>query len=171
LAASPFLAYLLLEFHFREALALAVLAGLTDWLDGLLARRFHTSSRLGVILDPIADKALLVTAFLTLGYIRLIPAWMMYLVIGRDVMIIAGALFLRAMRDIPAFLPSPLGKVSTVFQIALVLVVLFEKSIKDGELSWIRMVLYCSAFFTIASGADYVRRGIQMGMRKSIAAR
>jgi cardiolipin synthase len=166
LAAAPVLAYFLLQSRFQEALGLALLAGLTDWLDGFLARKLHVSGKMGVVLDPIADKTLLVTLFLTLGYIRLVPRWVVALVIGRDVMIVVGALLLRAFRHVRQFVPSPLGKVSTFFQIVLVLLVLLELCFKTETLSWLeKAALFGAVFFTTASGADYVRRGVLMSKR------
>jgi cardiolipin synthase len=161
--AAPFVAWLLLRFRFREALAAALVAGLTDWFDGFAARRLHLSGRIGVILDPLADKTLLVTLFLTIGYIGLVPAWLIYLVIGRDVMILAGALALRLLRGIREFLPSTLGKVSTFFQILLVLLVLVHASFRYDILLWLQNIaLLLCALFTAGSGLDYIRRGVQL---------
>lgn len=169
-AAAPFLVWLLLEFRFREALATALVAGLTDWFDGFAARRLHVSGRIGVILDPLADKALLVTLFLTIGYIRLVPHWLIYLVIGRDVMIVAGALALRLLRGIRKFLPSPLGKTSTFFQILLVLLVLVHASFRYEILLWLQNIaLFLCALFTALSGLDYIRKGVQMGQTHGTA--
>jgi cardiolipin synthase len=163
LAAAPLVAWLLLHFRFREALAAVLIAGLTDWFDGFAARRLHVSGRIGVILDPLADKTLLVTLFLTIGYIRLVPEWLIYLVIGRDVMIVAGALALRFLRGIHKFLPSTLGKVSTFFQILLVLLVVVHASFRYEILLWLQNIaLLLCALFTAASGLDYIRRGLQM---------
>ena len=165
-AASPILTILLVRSRFREALAVGLLAGVTDWLDGFLARKLAVSSKLGVILDPAADKTLLVTLFLTLGYVGLMPRWIVSLVIGRDVVIVIGALLLRLARNVRKFLPSPLGKVSTFFQITLVLLTLLEISFKNETLFWLRTAGFFScALFTIASGVDYVRRGVLMARR------
>jgi cardiolipin synthase (CMP-forming) len=157
------MAWFLLRYRFREALVAGLVAGLTDWFDGVAARRLHVSGRIGVILDPLADKTLLVTLFLAIGYIRLVPHWLIYLVIGRDAVIVAGALALRFLRGIPKFLPSTLGKISTFFQILLVLLVLVHASFPYEMLLWLQNIaqLLC-AFFTVASGLDYIRRGVQM---------
>ncbi|MGI8961003.1 MAG: CDP-alcohol phosphatidyltransferase family protein [Bryobacteraceae bacterium] len=163
-AAAPLLVWLLLQSHFRQALGVVLLAGLTDWFDGFAARRLHVSGRIGVILDPIADKTLLVTLFLTIGYMRLVPEWLIYLVIGRDVVIVAGAVFLRFFRGIRRFLPSMLGKVSTFFQILLVLLVLVQASFRNEVLLLLKNVaLLLCVLFTIVSGLDYIRRGFEMG--------
>jgi cardiolipin synthase len=163
LLASPFLAWLLLESRFSEALAGVLVAGLTDWLDGLAARRLHASGRLGVILDPIADKTLLVTLFLTIAYIGLVPAWLVYLAVGRDVMIAAGALLLRIFRGTRRFFPSTLGKISTFFQILLILLVLVHATYPYNILLWLQnLALALCALFTALSGLDYIRRGFEM---------
>jgi cardiolipin synthase (CMP-forming) len=163
LAAAPFLAWLLLHSRFREALVAVLVAGLTDWFDGFAARRLRVSGRIGVILDPIADKSLLVTLFLSIGYLRLVPEWLIWLVIGRDLVIVVGALLLRFLRGIRKFLPSTLGKVSTFFQILLVLLVLIRASFRYPILlSLQNITLLLCALFTVVSGVDYTRKGLEM---------
>jgi len=167
LASAPFLTWLLLEREYRGALALAAAAGVTDWLDGFAARRLHASGPLGVVLDPFADKVLLVVLFLTLGWVRLIPGWLVALVIGRDVVIVLGAALLRITRGIRRFLPSLLGKISTFFQIALVVSVLSQAafpSVLFALLKSAAIVLTC--IFTVASGVAYVLQGIRMAQGK-----
>lgn len=167
----PFVVRLLLQSRFREALGLVVLAGVTDWFDGFAARRLHVTGRLGVVLDPIADKTMLVTLFVALAFIRLIPLWLLALVIGRDVVIVVGALLLRIFRNIRRFLPSTMGKVSTFFQIMLVLMVLLHASFQYRLFWWLEVtaVVLC-AFFTVLSGIGYVRLGIQLTRRPALAA-
>lgn len=163
LAAAPFLVWLLLQSHFRAALGVVLIAGLTDWFDGFAARRLRVSGGFGVVLDPIADKTLLIALFLTIGYLGLVPEWLIYLVIGRDAVIVAGALPLRFLRGIRKFLPSALGKVSTFFQILLVILVLIRASFQYGFLLWLQHIaLFLCALFTIVSGLDYIRKGFEM---------
>ena len=172
LVSSPFLALLLLKSRYREALALVLAAGLTDWLDGFTARRLGVTGKLGVVLDPLADKIMLVTLFLVLGIVRLIPAWLLFLVIARDIIIAVGALLLSALRNIRQFLPSVLGKVSTFFQIVLVLLVLLRASFPHPLFFWLESAAVgLSALFTSLSGLDYIRRGIQMAARRPVAQR
>lgn len=167
----PFVVWLLLQSLFREALCLVILAGLTDWFDGFAARRLHVTGRLGVILDPIADKTMLVTLFVALAFIRLIPVWLLALVIGRDLVIVTGALLVRIFRNIRKFLPSTMGKVSTFYQIMLVLMVLLHSSFHYRLFLWLEVtaVVLC-AFFTALSGIGYVRLGIQIARRPAIPA-
>lgn len=169
LAAAPLVAWLLVESRFREALAVVLLAGLTDWFDGFAARHLGVSGKVGVILDPLADKILLVTLFVMLGVVRLVPVWLVALMIGRDLVIVIGALLLRIFREIHGFRPSTLGKVSTFFQIMLVLMVLLHSSFPYEFFLWLQyLAIALTAFFTALSGAGYIRIGIQMARRPAI---
>lgn len=169
LAASPIVAWLVLESRFREALALVFLAGVTDWLDGFTARRLGASGRLGVILDPLADKILLVTLFVVLAVARLVPLWLLILTIGRDLVIVVGAFLLRVFRDVRRFTPSVLGKVSTFFQIVLVLLVLMNAAFPYQLIFWLEVTaIVLSTLFTAWSGIDYVRLGIRMAARRVV---
>ena len=171
LVAAPVVALLLLRSEFGAALALVVAAGLTDWLDGYTARRLGVAGRFGVVLDPLADKVLLVTLFLALAGIRLIPLWLLVLVVGRDVLIVLGALLWRLLWHVVKFLPSMLGKVSTFFQIVFVLLVLLEAALPNRLFDGLaRVALVLTAFFTAASGVDYARRAIIMARSVPAAA-
>jgi cardiolipin synthase (CMP-forming) len=163
LVASPFVAWLLFHSRFREALVIVLVAGLTDWFDGFAARRLHVSGQIGAIVDPLADKTLMVTLFLTLGFIGLVPEWLVWFVVGRDVVIAMGALLLRILRNVRKFFPSILGKVSTFFQIVLVLLVLVHASFPGEILLWLQNIaLVLCSLFTALSGLDYIRRGFEM---------
>src|SRR5260370_7724512 len=93
------------------------LVGITDVVDGFLARRWHASSRLGAYLDPVADKILLSGAFLVLALTGAIETWLAAVVLGRDLLIVAGAGVLYLAKSRTAFPPSPWGKVSTFVQV------------------------------------------------------
>ena len=167
LFSSPLLAWLLFQSRFREALVLVLVAGITDWLDGWTARKFQVSGKAGVVLDPLADKVLLVTLFVVLTLIGLLPVWMLLLGIGRDLVIVTGALLLRLFRGFRQFLPSLWGKVSTFFQIVLVFLVLTYAAYPNQLLWHLReLALLLSALFTIISGLDYIRRGIKMSKQQ-----
>jgi cardiolipin synthase len=99
------------------ALILFFLSGMTDTIDGTLARRFHWTSKFGALIDPIADKTLLVTVFLMLGYREYIPPWVVYIVIGRDLAILLAAGILKLTNRLTEFPPSVFGKVSTLIQL------------------------------------------------------
>lgn len=159
LALTPLALWAILGGSFRRALAIVALAGLTDGLDGLLARRLKASSRLGAYLDPIADKLLLSGAYLALGLAGFVPVWLVGLILGRDLVILAmvgAALLFTSKRDFP---PSVWGKLSTLCQLAAAVVVLValafpEWRLRPGLLLWI------AAAATAWSGVDYVWRAI-----------
>jgi cardiolipin synthase len=118
--------------RFGLALAIFLAAGVTDGLDGLLARRFNQGSQLGQILDPIADKLLLVTSFVTLSTQAIIPKtnhlpvpfWVTAAVISRDVFIVVGAAAINIVTGFRGFRPSLLGKANTVVQLAAIVIIL-----------------------------------------------
>src|SRR6476659_10374003 len=130
-----------LLFYQRFVLALAVFisAGITDGLDGLLARRFNQKSQLGTILDPIADKLMLVTAFIVLSMRSVfpqplpshlpVPFWVTIAVISRDVFIMVGALAINMMTGFRGFRPSWLGKLNTIVQISGIAAIMFAPSV------------------------------------------
>ncbi len=157
-----------LLFYQRFVLALAVfaLAGVTDSLDGLLARRFNQKSQLGTILDPIADKLMLVTAFVVLSMRSVfpqpvpshlpIPFWVTVAVISRDVFILVGAAAINIVTGFRGFRPSMLGKINTVIQITAIGVIMFAASVPYGT-GYYLPTLYATVFgFAILSGAHYV---------------
>lgn len=133
LLAAPLIGRFLWTREYEWALGLFVLAGISDGLDGLLARWWKASSRLGAYLDPIADKLLLTVVYVVLAVDTVIARWLAALVVGRDLLILALAgagFFLTSIRDFP---PSLWGKVSTVLQILYIVVVLFNRSILAYE--------------------------------------
>ena len=157
-----------LLFYQRFILALAVfaIAGVTDSLDGLLARRFNQKSQLGTILDPIADKLMLVTAFVVLSMRSVfpqpvpshlpIPFWVTVAVISRDVFILVGAAAINVVTGFRGFRPSLLGKINTVIQITAVGIIMFAASVPYGT-GYYLPTLYATVFgFAILSGAHYV---------------
>ena len=161
--ASPILAWLLVAGRFREALGVVFLAGISDGLDGYAARKLGARGQTGTILDPLADKAMLVTLFVVLGIIGRIPIWLLLLVIIRDLVIVTGAILLRVLRGFRKFLPTKMGKVSTFFQIILVGFVLLQAACPNRIVFFLEQVaLGLTALFTAWSGLDYVRKGCQM---------
>jgi len=162
----PIFVSLLFYQRFVWALAVFVTAGITDGLDGLLARRFDQQSQLGTILDPIADKLMLVTAFVVLSMRGVfhpplpkhlpIPFWVTVAVISRDVFIIVGAAAINIMTGFRGFKPSWLGKLNTTVQILAIAVIMFGASIPSGSGYYLPTV-YTSVFtLAIVSGVHYV---------------
>jgi CDP-diacylglycerol--glycerol-3-phosphate 3-phosphatidyltransferase len=143
--------------HLRWAtIGVFLLASLSDGIDGWLARRYHLKSRLGAILDPIADKGLMLTAIITLSVTKWpyeIPVWYPVLVIARDVIIVMGCIVLRLLDDHLEVRPSFLGKASTFFQMVTIAVVMLQWS-HCAPIVWI------SGIITLLSGFGYVAKGI-----------
>lgn len=150
------IALLLLAERYGQALSLFAVAGFSDALDGFLARRFGWTSRLGSMLDPIADKLLLVTSYLCLSVTQIFPWWLAAVVLLRDAVIVGGAMFYRLLVGPFEFHPTWLGKLSTLLQIVLVLVVLLELSLLPAfaPLRWPLIVL--ALVVSLASGLHYV---------------
>ncbi len=163
LVGSPVMAFYLLKREFRTVLVIVILAGISDGLDGYAARKLGAKGETGVILDPLADKAMLVTLFVVLGVIGAIPFWLLVLVIARDLIIVGGAVLLRTLRGLKGFRPTRVGKFSTFFQIILVLLVLLQLSFPHFFVLFLeRMAVGLTAIFTTLSGLDYIRKGCQM---------
>jgi cardiolipin synthase (CMP-forming) len=162
----PIFVSLLFYQRFVWALFVFVTAGVTDGLDGLLARRFDQQSQLGTILDPIADKLMLVTAFIVLSMKGVfhpplpkhlpIPFWVTVAVISRDVFIIVGAAAINIMTGFRGFKPSWLGKLNTTVQIVAITLIMFAASFPTGS-GYYLPTLYLSVFtLAVLSGAHYV---------------
>jgi len=114
----------LLQGNYRMALAVFFIAAATDGVDGYLARRFNWRSRFGAVADPLADKALLVTAYLMLTLTAVLPVWLFLLVLGRDVLIVGGALAYHYCIGPFEMQPSAAGKVNTLIQILVALAII-----------------------------------------------
>ncbi len=153
----PFVMMSVLDGHFAWALGLVVAAGLSDALDGTLARALKQRTTLGEYLDPIADKLLLSTLFLTLSFVKQIPWKYTVLVFSRDLSIVAIAGVLYATAGVRDFRPSVFGKINTFSQICAVFFVLLARVVDQN---WIRVCrvsfLYATAAFTILSGVHYI---------------
>jgi len=148
--------WMLLEQRFDIALILFAVAGISDGLDGFIAKHYGWQSRLGGLLDPLADKVLLVSSFISLALLGLIPVLLMVLVILRDLIIVTGALIYNfRVRELEAE-PSLISKFNTLAQIVLVLAVVLDKglfALPIGLLQWLVWLVFGT---TIASGAAYV---------------
>lgn len=153
----PFVIIKLVEGHYRGALILFILAGLSDGLDGLLARRLKQQTVLGQYLDPIADKMLLSTVFLVLSIVHKIPWKFTVLVFSRDICILLVSAVLYTIAALRDFRPSIFGKANTLAQLAaVVFVMLFE--IERSRWIWVARTAFLRATFafTIISGLHYV---------------
>jgi len=153
----PFIVINLVAGHYRWALALFVLAGFSDGLDGMLARRLKQQTVLGQYLDPIADKLLLSTMFMVLAILHKIPWKYTVMVFSRDISILCASAVLYAIAGLRDFRPSIFGKANTFAQVAAIFfVLLFE--IEHARWVWItRMTfLHATIGFTIVSALHYV---------------
>ena len=153
----PFIVINLLNRHYGWALTLFVLAGLSDALDGLLARTLKQQTMLGQYLDPIADKLLLSTMFLVLSILRLIPWKYTVLVFSRDISILCASAVLYAIAGLRDFRPSIFGKANTFAQVSAVFFVLY---FLVNHTRWVEIAritfLRATFFFTIISAIHYV---------------
>jgi cardiolipin synthase len=126
LLAAPALAFLLVHGAYTYAFGLFALAGLSDAVDGYLAKRLAPGSRFGAYLDPAADKLLMLAAFLALATLEIVPRWLTALVIARDVAIVLGLLLIRAYALSVPMTPLPVGKASTAVQVGYIGLVLLN---------------------------------------------
>jgi cardiolipin synthase len=149
-------AALLLQHNYAGALGLFFIAGISDGLDGFLAKRYHWHSRLGSILDPLADKVLLVTSYLCLAWIGLIPYWLTALVLGRDLVIILGAVAFHLWVGRYEMAPTWISKINTTMQIILVLTLVFSKGAYTLPAAIQTWLVYIVSVTTVLSGMDYV---------------
>ncbi|MBI2462146.1 MAG: CDP-diacylglycerol--glycerol-3-phosphate 3-phosphatidyltransferase [Candidatus Rokubacteria bacterium] len=146
--------------HSLIAAAIFVAASLTDWLDGLIARRRHQETTLGKLLDPVADKLLVAAALISLVQIGTVPAWMVLLIVGREFAV-------TGLRGVAASLgmlvpSSDLAKYKTVLQYVAVTLLILERSLPDTVMPdyvyLSRGVLWAALILTVASGIDYFIR-------------
>ena len=148
---------------YRQALVWLMVAGITDGLDGTLARRQGSVSRLGAYLDPVADKVLLVTVYLALGGAALIPLWLVMIVVGRDLLILVSAGAALAATRQRNFEPSVWGKLSTLVQIVTGVVVIANQAFPSSRVSlWAAILPPLTAVTTGWSGIHYAWRGVRI---------
>jgi cardiolipin synthase (CMP-forming) len=142
--------------HYRWALLILVVAGLSDGVDGLLARSLNQSSSLGAYLDPIADKLLLSSSFVILAFKQQIDLWLMIFVLSRDVTILVVAVVILLMFGYRPFPPSIFGKLNTFFQIVMVFSVLLRAAYPQARLGMINhLLMYTVATLTVVSALHY----------------
>lgn len=153
----------------KKALLIFLVAGVTDALDGFIARFWRQQSPLGAYLDPIADKLLLTSAYVVLSIPSLtrgapIPLWVTILVISRDVLIVIIALVLYLAAGVRKFPPSVLSKINTVLQVVTIILVLLSGTLPEQR--WLELVsltsIYLVAALTVATGLDYIVKASRM---------
>lgn len=151
------LVWFMLQKQYEYALYIAVIAGLSDMLDGYLAKRFGWEGWLGGVLDPLADKFMMLCCFLVFAVQDIIPKWLLILILTRDVLIVTGATFYHfAIVKVDKAEPSLLSKFNTALQILLVVVLLAHYSIFEFNVIFINALIYLVTFFTVSSGLHYI---------------
>jgi cardiolipin synthase (CMP-forming) len=150
----PFVMLLLAD-QFTSALVVFIAAGLSDGLDGLLARRFGWVSRFGEITDPIADKLLMVCSYSTLCYLQMLPWWLFVLILLRELLIVGGAYCYHHLFGAFKVAPTFLSKANTFLQILLVVLAIALHAFNWPYQSQLQMMIYLVMTSTILSGAQY----------------
>lgn len=158
---TPVLIWFLLDRRLNHALVIFFLAGMTDGLDGLIARLFNQKSKLGAYLDPLADKLLLVSSFILLAWLSKVPNWLVIITVSRDVMIVMGIMTLKFHEIAVEMKPSAISKATTLIQLLTVLAMLASDLLILPE--WMYLLLFvATAAFSLASGAQYVMAGVSL---------
>lgn len=152
----PVAVYLILQSAFALAFWVFVVAGLSDAVDGALAKRFPPVAPIGAYLDPLADKALLVACTVALGSAGALPMWLVILIVSRDILIVGGALLYHTLTRGLSMRPLRISKANTLAQVALVGVVLAELGLGVVAPVASRVLVVVVAATTVASGAAYV---------------
>jgi len=153
-----FVGFLIYE-RYEYALIVLAVAALTDGLDGTIARVANQRTRLGAYLDPLADKLLLTSGFVTLAVLHLVPLWIVILVVSRDMILMTGTLVARLTESRVDISPTLLGKGTTLLQLVYILLVVLLTA-RQMDLHLIQPVLYLMVALTIVSGFHYLYRGV-----------
>ena len=149
-----------MPFH---ALLIFIYAGISDGLDGFIARYFNQKTLIGAYLDPLADKILITSSFVSMATLEMIPGWITVIVISRDVLILTGIIILY-MWDVPIEVnPSFVSKCTTTIQLITLFVVLVAVAMDYSFLDRFLFYFYClTAFFSITSGFHYTYKGLNL---------
>ncbi|MCV0397764.1 MAG: CDP-alcohol phosphatidyltransferase family protein [Rhizobiaceae bacterium] len=152
----PVVVFALLTGEMGWALAGFLVAGVSDGVDGFIARTFDQKTELGAYLDPVADKLLLVSVFVVLGYMQELPLWLVIAAVSRDALIVGGVMLSTVMGKPIEIRPLFVSKANTAIQIVLVLLVLAELTF-GGSSGWLRLALvYGCGLLTAASAGAYL---------------
>lgn len=152
----PIVIWLIVSGNLMAAFWVSVGAGLSDALDGIIAKRFNLITQLGMFLDPIADKALLMGLFITLGLQGYIPAWLVILVVFRDLLIICGAIVFHTLTHSLTMAPLKISKLNTLAQMLLVVGILGAGAYGFDAGPAVQILSLIVAFTTLCSGGAYV---------------
>ena len=162
----PILVWLILESFFNLAFWLFVLAMISDIVDGFIAKYFDLVTELGRYLDPIADKVLIISIYLILGYVGLLPSWLVIVVVTRDVLIVGGAMLTQVLYGGVLIKPLLLSKINTVIQMALAALIMGNLSLFHISSSIFnpiyQLLIWLTAISTLLSGIIYLLRWSMM---------
>jgi cardiolipin synthase len=164
LLAVPVIVYLVLYGAYTAAFWVFLIAGVSDALDGALARRLGLKSVFGAFLDPLADKALLISVYVVLGYVGAITAWLVILIVFRDLLILGGALLFHTMFHRLTVAPLFVSKINTACQIAFATLVLADLGLEVALPRIQEALIYLVAATTLISGAVYVVKWGRLAM-------
>ena len=158
----PVIVWLIVTNEMRAAFWLFVAAGLSDAVDGYIAKKFNASTALGRYIDPLADKTLLVSVFVTLGLRGALPDWLVILVVFRDLLIIGGALLFHTLTDRTMRMePVLISKINTLLQILLIGIVMAHLGLGLDDRGAASVLIYATAVTTVLSGAAYLVRWVR----------
>lgn len=153
----PIVFWLVLNDQFKLAFIAFVVAGISDAVDGYLAKRFNWTSELGAYLDPLADKLLIVCVFIALGVLNALPSWLVIAVVSRDVLIIVAVVLSWLLNNPVRIVPLQISKANTAAQIILAAVVLADLGFELGLDVFRTVLVWVTAVLTVASLAAYLR--------------
>ena len=160
----PVMAWYVASGAYAIAAPIFLLAALSDLADGYIARRFKLVSKLGALLDPVADKLNMLVATLMLAWQDLIPIWLAIAIVGRDIVIVLGALAYRLVRGQLKIAPTPLSKLNTVIEFTVLLLVMATAAnwIETGP--WMQALFVLVLVTVVASGTQYVWQWSRMAL-------
>ena len=162
----PLFLYEVLKGQFTFAAAVYLAAAFTDALDGAIARMFQMQTALGAFLDPVADKLLVTTSYLSLAFLKLISLWLVITVISRDVIIVAGSMAVYFLKESLEIRPHPVSKITTFFQIATIFIALVLNSTLPAA-GWpvfarsFEVIALLTGAVTVLSGCIYIFAGFR----------
>ncbi len=156
ICAVPVIIWLILDGLMEAAFWVALAAAISDAADGVIAKRFNMQTRLGAYLDPIADKALLVSVYIALGHEGFVPMWLVILVVFRDALIVGGALLFHTLTQSLEMMPLMVSKVNTVLQLILGVTIVGSEAFGLDSSAIREPLIYVTGITTVVSGATYV---------------
>lgn len=157
----PVIFWLLVSSRMQAAFILFAIAGLTDAIDGWLAKRWNMQTEVGAYLDPIADKLLVTSIYVALGVSNELPSWLVIMVVSRDILIVVGVILCWAIDRPVAIRPHALSKVNTACQLALAALVLADGGFGLGLVSLRVVMIWVTAGLTLASLGLYAKAWLE----------